>query len=404
MLFAISIIITILGLVFYKSKGIFYLTFFWQWILLGFCSDLTRFDYSNYLNNYNNLAGRGLSDYTGTEPGYFILTKCFHNMGFSYDTVYKIFVFFILAAVAYVIKKNTKRICIPMVLFLWYPAIMSAYNTREGIAMAISIIAIQILIEDKKYSLIKYIVLILLAGSIHTSVLFYLLFILIKFQNNISKKKLVVIVLLGVIAMLAIDNISIIQSLIGERRFNYYFTRSHVTTGTIVASIIWQISICIIIYILKKVKINNKYQISFQNDCPGLQVPYYDYVEKICLLLLVLCPLYASTFTYIRLTRNLLIYVYVYFARWCDVKENSIKAPKKAIFSLWSLFTIYGLNVLVSNDFEDVISVFYTYNDFGHVYWNYPVGVCFFGFLIIVGFALDAARYKRTTIDKSQRG
>lgn len=400
MLFAISIILTLLGLVCNKSKGVFYITAFWEWILLGFCSDPTRFDYANYLRNYNNLADRGLADYSGTEPGYFILTKIFHSLGFSFDVVYKVFVFFMIAAVAYVIKRNTKHICVPMVLFLWYPAIMSAYNTREGIAMAISLFAIQILIDGKERCILKYVILILLASSIHTSALFYLLFIIVKFQNQISKKRLILIVILGVAGMLAVDNLSIIQSMLGARRFTYYFGTSHVTASTIAASIMWQISICVIIYILKNVKVSSRGGISFHNDAVELKKGYFEYTEKICLLLLVLCPLYAYTFTYIRLTRNLLVFVYIYFAKWCDVKESGSKWMKKLIFAVWSLFTIYGLNVLVSSDFEDVIQVFYSYNDFGQTFWNHLIGTCLFVFLIIWGFSLDIIRYKRSVVPK----
>lgn len=394
MLLEISIVMTILGVLFNKSKGVFCVIIFWEWILLGFCSDTTRFDYANYVISYESAGSSVFSDYSGTEPGFFLLCKFLQLIGLSsFHDAYKIMVAFIIFSVAYVIWRNTKRVCLPMVLFLWYPAIMSAYNTREGIAMGIMLIAIQVLLDDKKYCLFKYIVLTLIAASIHTSAFFYLIFIVLKLWKQLSKKYIAIIVAIGIVLMLGIDNVPIIQSLLGNGRFYYYFGRKHVSNITAIISIVWQLSICMLIFILKHVKSSSCAYVDIQRLCGQ---KYYDYVEKIFWLLLILCPMYFYTFTYIRLTRNLLVFFYIYYAKWVDFPNIGLRVFKYTAFPLWSVATIYGFNVIVSSDFEEVIQVFYGYNNFSQNIFDYIFVIMFFVMFISWGFLMDILKHKKS--------
>lgn len=394
LLLKISIAVTVAGFLFNKSRGMFYVILFWEWVLLGFCSDTTRFDYANYVYSYDHMKSLSFTDYSGTEPGYFLVCKFFQLFGLSFHDAYKIIVLFIIFSVAYVVRKNTKRICIPMVLFLWYPAIMSVYNTREGIAMGIVLIAIQVLLDDRKNCLLKYIILILISGSIHTSAFFYLIFIVLKLWNQISKKKIVAIVFLVTIVMFGIDNFTIIQMLMGTKRFSYYFGFRHVDVMTAFISIAWQSSICAMIFFLKHLRIKVKSQNNMQVLAEQEREMQFDYIEKIFLLMLVLCPMYFYTFTYIRLVRNVLILFYIYYANWLDLTFTGNKWLKNTVFIIWCLATFYGFNVVVGSDFEQVIQVFYRFNDFSQVIYQYIFGIIFFVALILGGFIMDLFVHK----------
>lgn len=390
MLLIINVVLTVMGILFNKSKGWFYVITYWSWILLGFCSDMTRLDYANYLIFYDRVDNMHMLDFSGTEPGYFLLCKFFHFLNLSFDEAYKIMVLFIIFSVAYVICRNTKRICLPMILFLWYPAIMSAYNTREGIAMSIIIIAIQVLLNDKKNCLLKYVILVLIASSIHTSAFIYLVFIILKLWNKLSKKKIMLFTIFGVILMLGIDNFSIIQTLLGSRRFSYYFSIRHTDNITAILAILWQFSICFIIFFLMHIRTNEQKHMCIQISLDDLeQEKYFDYIEKIFLLILILCPMYFFTFTYIRLVRNILIFVYIYYAKWKELPNTGLKKLKKIVFFIWSGLTIYGLNIVVKKDFEDVIKVFFNYNNYLQVIYDNIFFTALFIFLIIKGFMMD---------------
>ena len=330
-----------------------------------------------------------LKEYTGVEPGYFLLCKLFSCLGFTWDQAYKLLVLFIIFSVAYSIMKNVNNICIPAALFLMYPAIMNSYNTSTGVAMGVMLIAIQFLIEDKKNCTLKYIVGVLIATSIHTLAMFYLIFLLLKIPTRFLKWKLRITVALGIILFMFINRLSVLIDIMGETRYNYYFLNTHVTFGTAIVTILWQISIVLLVYFLVNFRIGKKIIINKGNDN---KVAFYEFVEEIFLLLLVICPLYFYTFTYIRVTRSVLIYIYILYAKWLENKEEG-EVLKQFIFLVWVVLTILGFNIVVKSDFEQVIKSFYLYNNFHLNYMDNFLVVYLFLVLILCGMIYDIKKF-----------
>lgn len=402
MILIITIILGILCLLFKRSKCLFCCVGFWLWIVLAFCDSNSLFDYNNYALSYSRYSLMSIADYNGGEIGYFLLTKIFVMFNFTFDNAYKIYVLFMIFCAMYVIRKNTHHLCLPLFFFFLYPAIMNAYNTRNGIAMGIILIAVQILIEEKKGYLIKYIVLVLMASSIHVASLFYLLFIICKFQNNNSNLNIKLLVIIGIILMLYADQLIVFENLMGENRFDDYLNTYNVSPFIIFIIILWQVSLPFLLFFCRRVNLqlnrNDFFTISDQNYESQTKIKFYDLVEKMSYSLLVLCPLYVYTFTYIRITRNILIFVYIYFCKWAD--NFLIPKWKKFLFSFWIILTLFGLNFLVQSDFEEVILVFYQNNNFLEMFWNYLPICAFFITLIFFGLAYDLLVMKNKSYRK----
>lgn len=187
------IILTLLGLVFQKSKLLTIIVFLFVWTL-AWCTNLP--DYYNYENAYE-------IDFF-SDPGYMLVSFFFKKWGFDYFDFRLCFIGFGLFCYLFFILKFAKRCSLVACLYLCTLSFYDIVQNRSFVAFGISLIGMYFLISKKSvFGKILYVGLVLLASTIHISISFYLIFLFAdkKILARIPKIVLIVVALIFVIVL-----------------------------------------------------------------------------------------------------------------------------------------------------------------------------------------------------------
>ena len=129
-------------------------------------------DLQNYKRAYDSIAAG--NDYTDLGVIWLGLCKFFASCGFDYYMYKSVIVlvsgFFILQLINHYVK-NPKYASFVWVCYLIFPAVMDLVQLRFFLASSIAIWSTQFLIDKAKYGKGKFIILMLLASAIHSSLI-----------------------------------------------------------------------------------------------------------------------------------------------------------------------------------------------------------------------------------------
>ncbi len=207
--FSITVLYTIQNPRMNKGKKmIMGLLFIFLWILLGWSRGAydVEIGVSRYVN-YQYFQ-------SFTEIGYNFLVVLAHRWNMGYRTFFAICSFVELLAIFWFVNKNCKKTPIVMGLFILYPSIIYLQYIRNLAAIPFILIAIDSLINKRKWYYIKYIIFILLAATIHFSSLFFLIYLPISF---IKEKRIVFMVTIILFVILQVSSrISFIYNLVTQ--------------------------------------------------------------------------------------------------------------------------------------------------------------------------------------------
>ena len=200
---AILIIASVIGIINEKSRVCTIILLLFTFVMIAFCKNTTEnADYLNYVIQYDKF--RNGIPAGAFEPLYRGIMTIFSKIIPKYD-VFKIILSVMQLYLIYIsITKLTNGKAMVLGLYLIYPVIINGELTRYVMAEMIVILAISLYIsdiiaqKDIKKTTIRHIILVVIAGMIHSSLLVYAIFacigFFIKYENceiKVQIKKIV---------------------------------------------------------------------------------------------------------------------------------------------------------------------------------------------------------------------
>lgn len=161
------------------------------YLLLAF--EHSEQDYMNYVRAYDAVGAGSVFELLGYEPSFFLFCTLGNHYGLTFDAARAIICVFEVLAIFSTIKVFSSQIACILALFLIFPATADAELFRWLGGMSLVIFAFPYIIRgESNRDYIMYSALVLLATTIHTSCVFFLVYNIMYFQD---KKKVLLIVL-----------------------------------------------------------------------------------------------------------------------------------------------------------------------------------------------------------------
>ncbi len=388
-----SIIITIslfiIGMISKRSKCIYFLQFCWMWILMSFCENIYRFDYQNYLMKFYN---SGINQITiiNSEFGYTLLNKFFYMIGMNFEQTNMIFNLFILSLIAYSIPKYTTYITVPSSLYLIYPLFINGVQIRNSLSSAIIIFSIQFLLESDLKSTIKFIVCVLLATTLHTTSIVYVLLVVAKYFNISKIRKITAVLMFSIYIIQQVFSFWL-QILFGEQRYIEKFAIKNTISETLFM-IVWQLSLLISIILIKRKKNKSFLYNSNANN------RYDELVIKVNVLMLIIMPLYYLDFSVERLVRNLLVINFIYFAEFLKAidkeNKNNFSRIETSIFLGWFMGSAFIFEGWYADHWKNTVLSYLNQNMIVNHTMNYILMLIVIATISVFLYVLDVKKVK----------
>lgn len=176
MLYLITFFMIIINLIYRDSKKVLVIDFIYFMIMLGF--SYGSYDTMIFINRY--LHPEKYERFT--EKLFNFIVIAFNRMNFSYRTFMISTAFVELSMIFNFIKKYTLNYGYVVALFVIFPMILVFEQLRFLMAFTIVLrFGIENLIDKKKFYRIKFLICIGIASLIHSSVIFYLVFLIADF-------------------------------------------------------------------------------------------------------------------------------------------------------------------------------------------------------------------------------
>lgn len=287
-------------------------------------------DFYGYMSNYNDI-GVGTAPTYNMEIGYVLLMKIGNLIGLNFF-IFKIIITIICSLL--IIKtisqytKNYNAICF---LYMLYPIIADTERFRNFIALSILIYAIRFLMRNTNKDKLKYVIFILLASTLHSSMIIYLLFLLVNIANKNRLVKYIAVstIILCFIAFInhnimpGLDYISSIFP--SEKLLNQL---SNVTNyGYLIPFSLHAINL-ILIYISKRNISNFTLSSYSRNETVTKEsFSYINFIFWVNVLSITFFPLYMHSLIFSRLTTDLSLLNFIAYAITIDSfrKGSSIR-------------------------------------------------------------------------------
>lgn len=283
----IAVFFTVLSIPFSKSKvgAQIFLTF--MWILWGW--NTYNGDYEAYEDLYNNVFLTVSLDY---EPGYKLIMALSRLIGLTFQEFFQIIsLLIILLWSRYILTESRYPFFVTAIIF-WCFLPLDYVLLRNSLAFSIVLQGIILLLKDTPHKRIKYVFLILIAWSFHSSSLFYLTFLLVPYISRYSRSNIIAIMIIFI--AIGIFGKGYLQNIMGDAFEN----RTDVYESSFITFFLYsavEIIICLILYY---VSINC-------NHAPGHATLDFFYYTSILLLLLI--PTFAIVAITIRIVRNMMM-------------------------------------------------------------------------------------------------
>lgn len=267
MLFLIFVFTMFCGIFFKKFKFYWLVCFLLLSLLVVTTKKYADFSNYEYIFNYYNKGNISLIFSENGPILWNLLCYLIGKIGFSYRGMVLIVIFTSMWLINYRIKDININNNIFWSLFILFPGIIQCVQLRFFLAISIIFFGLIPLLMEKKGSLIKYIICIIISYLVHSSCLIFIIFIFLPLFDKIGyKKTLAISVAFTLILYFAFQKIipQIASHLISTIKFNRYFN-SNVTQTTTVRFIkiffVWFLCNFTNILILKK--LNN---VLYNND------------------------------------------------------------------------------------------------------------------------------------------
>lgn len=323
-----------------RGKIGFYLCFLVAWLLIA--GNYDNNDYGQYVLRYD--AGLEVL----VDIGFSILCEFFKNLGFDYQTFKGFISFICLLMIFKTIKKMSWSPSLGAAFFLIFPFIIDVTQFRNFVSYSVVFVAIPYLFENDRRSLIKYIAIILVASTIHTVSVFYLLFLL----SKIKIKNMHVII--GVIAIgVAKETFKMFfANKIGTDKLDFLEKPSLI--GAVFGSFVVVMNYILIRYVHGK----KRYDLS---SAKTMMVKFCSMNTWVyCNLMFVfIIPFLFDNGNYSRVYRNVAVLNMIFIANAYYIRK-SIRLLLLTTYYAYFVISTY----LSSSYFQDVLYPVFTYNTF----------------------------------------
>lgn len=211
----------------------------------------------------------------------------------------------------------------------------------------------------------KFIALVLISSTIHTSFLLYISFV---FLNINDKKTLVKCIVIGITFMVCItilnNNynpfINMVLNFIRDEKI-YVYLSSHTNIGYFIPIFLHGTSIALIFW---SKKINAKKLIN-RNIYEFFRSNFIDLIYWINIMAIIFFPLFIMNLQFYRLVRNILILNFLVYS--LSLHKLSNKKAYKYLFNFFVIISLIlwgGLDLIVKTDINRVLIPFFTKNYF----------------------------------------
>ncbi|MGD9994150.1 MAG: EpsG family protein [Salinivirgaceae bacterium] len=305
MIYLFSIVTIFLGIIKKNSKFISLIILMFLWFIFGWNSG--NIDYDKYERGY--LWAEGALRFN-SEVGYQILYKLFIALGFEYRH-FLIFISFIgIFLISRIVKKFSLNTNLVYVLYFIFPFVIDVVQVRNFLSMALFLYSINYLVDNSKYSSLKYIIIVLFISSLHYSAIFYLSLLLVKYKDV---KFLIIfaflVLILGLFLVYTDFLYYTVLKFVPQYKVDHWFANK-LNWGILVAAIIYLINLFIVYYSYYKIRYSINDEDSFFNS---KILRFSEIAYKINILMLILFPLYIFNMIFFRLNRNIYIINYILF-------------------------------------------------------------------------------------------
>lgn len=179
--------LTLLCLIFQKSKFLTLITFIFLWTL-SWTKSQTDF------NNYEIMYLQG----EASDVGYYFLTYIFYNLGFDY---YEFRLFFLgigWSIYAWFIIKYSKKCAFTTIIYLWTVALFDMEQNRNFVAFSICLIGLTFILKNRSLkNQLRFATTILIASSFHITCAYFLIFLFLDKEiiSKLSFTKIAIIII-----------------------------------------------------------------------------------------------------------------------------------------------------------------------------------------------------------------
>ena len=362
MLFFMVILIIIIFMIFNNQdkKSLFILLSLVPLTLMVFNIDTP--DRHNYMSLYESVALGQFRDYS--EIGMQIIIYIMTKLNVSFEVFINIFYLVALFLLARFMFRWSSRPSLVLLLYIIYPLFLDIVQIRTLMATAIVLNALDFLKEKNRSNLIKYILLVLFAGSIHNSAYFYLLYVFVFFSTKI----------LSILASIALVVFVVLQTFLIDyiretfpflvTQLNRYTTQNISEASTFVLIVSYIVNICACIFYVNYIK-KNKY--------PDEKILDSEIILNINIISICLIPFTLFALEFMRLYRMVMIlnYTIVGNLRTYNSKTNKFKVIPLVIIGLIIISCLFSFyRYLYADHLEDVIEYLFIHNQFWNVFIN----------------------------------
>ena len=325
-----------LGLFLPKSNIVALLTI----VFLGWLSliSINIADFSSYQGIYYAISKDQLYQ---TGYGWYFLNSIGRNLGLTYIQFKTILVIVSLILLFITIKcfvgQNLNYI---WALYLLYPSLINITQIRFAFAMSLVLVGLIFLFKKKLWSTIVYVLIVLMAISIHTGTSYYLLFLLIPI---IEKKERLFsgILIIITICLLPFKNFlrQIVRIFANDRQTSYFDNSSNL------GAILVMIGVIIVFWLLSKYLDKN---IKQNAKATKNEKDVSRFISNINLCMLFILPLIPLSVELARVQRISWILLYMQLALFLVTREDVILGRMRVNSKFLGLIIgLFGFFILI---------------------------------------------------------
>ena len=326
MLYIITILFILINILMRDSKYLFVVDFVFLFILLGLSDG--SYDTLIFFNRY--IDPERYSDFT--EILFNGIIKFFHLLNFNYRQFMMAVSFIELIMLFVFIKKHTKNVCFVIGVFMIFPMLHSFEQLRFLMGFIIVLtVGIDSLLKSKKNHTIIYCISVLIATLIHSSCIFFMLFILAKKFNTktIIKITIFTTIILSTIGIRP-EMLKIIGFIIGDSKLEIVTRIQKGQEGQFGCSCLS--TLVFLEYLVYYLYINNK------TDKLGINKSDLDNINlvlKFNIISIIAIPLiYIFSTAFMRIAVFLLILNYVFISKSLDYDKKYCTTKYKFIITI----------------------------------------------------------------------
>ena len=239
-------------------------------------------------------------------------------------------------------------------------------------------------------STIKFIVCVLLATTLHTTSIVYVLLVVAKYFNISKIRKITAGLMFSIYIIQQVFSFWL-QILFGEQRYIEKFAIKNTISETLFM-IVWQLSLLISIILIKRKKNKSFLYNSNANN------RYDELVIKVNVLMLIIMPLYYLDFSVERLVRNLLVINFIYFAEFLKAidkeNKNNFSRIETSIFLGWFMGSAFIFEGWYADHWKNTVLSYLNQNMIVNHTMNYILMLIVIATISVFLYVLDVKKVK----------